>query len=132
MPFIDVDDVLRDPDIAGTTFSVIRRAETVNNYGETTTTDTVIPNCIGAIFPTGDNSLVREEGYTTKSATITVVTTFFLRGASKQAGANYQPDIVLWNGDHYLVSTVNDYSQYGAGMIEAECIATEFVPQAPA
>jgi hypothetical protein len=140
MPDIDVSDVLGDPDVAGTLFTVIRRQETVNNFGRPVLTTSTYPDPaadpplqqpFGAIYPTGDNSMVRADAYTTQSDTITVVTPFRLRGPSKSAGVTYQADIVLWEGTHYIVKTVNDYSKFGAGMIQAECTAYDYNVQAP-
>ncbi len=38
----------------------------------------------------------------------------------------YQPDIVKWKGDCFLVKSVDDYTQYGAGMVIAECVSQDF------
>lgn len=135
MPEIDVTDILVDIDIADSQFTVIRRQEVVNNFGETTLVTTTypptLPQPIGAIYPTGDNKLQRKEDFTSQSDTITVVTQFRLRGASKSGGNKFQPDIVVWNGNNYVVSNVNEFTQYGAGFIEAECTSIDFTPQAP-
>jgi len=131
MPGIDVSYVLRDQMIAGERFQVVRRQETVNSLGISTVKEITLP-ALGSITPTGDNSLVRAEGYQQQAKTIRVITNFRLRGATiGQNGANYQPDIVLWNGSRFVVRTVDDYSQYGAGMIVAECSSIELTDPAP-
>lgn len=131
MPDIDVSDLLFDPDIAGTTFDVIRRQETVGANGVASVAPTTFEDVVGSITPTGDNSLVREEGYSTQSNTIKVITTFRLRGPSKDAGHNFQPDIVVWNGTNYEVKSLNEFTPFGAGFVEADCISIDFTAQAP-
>jgi hypothetical protein len=136
MADIDVSDLLGDPDFIDT-FTVLRRQETTNNSGESTLAITTyptppdLPQPYGAVFPTGDNKLVRQQDFTTQSSTITVITQFRLRGSSKSGGSEFQPDIVVWNGGNYVVSNVNEYTQYGAGFIEAECTSIDFTPPAP-
>lgn len=132
MPFIDVSDIINDVFISGERFNVIRRSDTVGINGETTIGSA--PLCgIGQITPTGDNSMLREEAFTTDQKTIQVITTFKLRGPAKDkyTQQNYQPDIVVWNGDNYLVRTLQDYSKYGAGMVVAECSSIDYVDNAP-
>jgi galactose-6-phosphate isomerase len=137
MPDIDVSDLLFDSDIAGEAFSVIRRQEVVGGNGVATLTVTTLPLAgdpaiVGSVTPTGDNSLVRAEAYSTQSNTIKVITEFRLRGPSKDAaGQSFQPDIVLWNGNHFVVSTLNEWTSYGAGFVEAECTSFDFNTLAP-
>jgi hypothetical protein len=137
MPQIEVTEVTLDPIVAGETFLVTRRMEAINQYGERTES-TITYSAIGSVTPTGDNSLVREEAYQLQNKTIRVITTFMLRAPSKAppqptlSQSDYDPDIVTWRGDFYVVKNVSDYSQYGAGMIEAECAGIDYVDQAPA
>jgi hypothetical protein len=131
MADVDVTDVLFDPDIAGTTFSVIRRQEVISQQGRKTTNDVRTDNVIGAIFPTGDNSLTRKEDFEASADTITVVTTFRLRGPSKDGGNKFDADVVVWNSTNYVVSTLKPFTQYGPGFVEAECSSKDFVDEAP-
>jgi len=131
-PWIDVSDVLTDPMIAGESFTVTRRREIVNDFGEVGTENTSLP-ALGSIVPVGSNSLLREDALQTQSKTIRVISTFRLRGVAETVdGSKWQPDIVFWNGDHYLVKTVDDYSSYGAGLVEAECSSIDFEDKPPA
>lgn len=131
MPLLDVSEVIGDPLIAGEPFTVIRRQETVSNGGVVQIATTQLA-ALGSITPTGDNSLLREEAFQMQARTIKVITNFMLRPASKDASSSsFQPDLVLWKGDYYLVRSIEDYSQYGAGMIEAECITIDYRPNAP-
>ena len=131
MPEIDVTDVLMDTDIAGETFSVIRREEIVNLYGISTPQSKTIPNVMGSIQPVGQLSLMREEAYDAQAKTIKVFTTFRLRGVSKAAGLDYKPDLIFWNGDYYEVQMLSDWSSFGGGIIEVECMSIDYVDDAP-
>ncbi len=131
MPALDVSEVLNDPDIAGDAFTVLRRTQTVNNYGEGGVATQTLP-AFGSVQPTGDNSLVREEAYQVQANSITVYTTFPLRGPGKDAqGNSYQPDVVVWQGNHYLVKVVNDWSSFGTGFVQADCQSIDPVDLAP-
>lgn len=132
MPQIDVSDVTLDPEIAGERFSVVRRAEVVNDFGESVVVSRTYPRVPGSVTPTAPNSLAREEAYQTQQKTIQVIARFRLRGVARDgAGAKFQPDLILWRGDAYLVTTVDDYSQYGAGFVRADCASTDYEDVAP-
>jgi hypothetical protein len=131
MPQINVVDLLFDTFIAGEQFQVIRRSDNVGTNGETTIS--AAPLCgVGQITPTGDNSMLREEAFTAGQNTIQVITAFMLRGPSRDGwtGQNFQPDIVVWKGGKYIVRVLSDYSQYGAGMVVAECSSIDYVENA--
>jgi hypothetical protein len=112
-------------------FVVLRRQEIVDTFGRSQTTITRIP-ASGSITPSGDNTLARSEDYQTQGNTITIITAFKLRGPSKDAlGRNYQPDIIEWRGSRYIISTLNDWSGGGGGMVEAECSSTDIIDLPP-
>jgi hypothetical protein len=125
MPIIDVTDILFDTDIAGQVFTVIRRPEIVNDFGESTIPlPETIAGVIGSIQPADDNALMREGSYDAQAKSVVIVTTFRLRGATKgPAGKNYKPDIILFGPpeqqDMYEVNNVKDWTPFGAGFIEA-------------
>lgn len=142
MSLIDLTDLFFDPDIAGQSFCVIRRQQTINVHGEGVDTETRFYP-IGQISPTGDNSLVREAAFQAQMDTIMVLTTFRLRAVAREvsnpgnlpvppASATYQPDIVLFNGSHYVVQTLNEFTQFGGGFVEAECVSIDYVDNPPA
>lgn len=131
MPLIDVTEVLESLDIACQPFSIVRRAEVVNIHGESVLTTSVI-EAVGAVQPLGDNSMLREEMYTTNSNGITVWTTTPLFNSGRTAGGvTYQPDLILWNNTHYLVRSMDPWSDFGAGFYKAECSQIEFQDQVP-
>jgi hypothetical protein len=96
-------------------FEIMRRPESISQYGRSVTTQ-VIATAAGTIYPTGDNSLVRQSDFEMSRKTLTCVTTYRLQ----QAAPGFQPDLVLYRGNTYVVSSVEDYSQYGAGFIVAQ------------
>ncbi len=133
MSLIDVDDVIYDPFVAGQFVTVIRRNQEVNEQGEGVEIDVTIPNVVASVTPTGDNSLVREEAFSSQEQSIKVITAYRLRGQTKEksTGQSFLPDLVLWHNDYYIVKVVNDYTPYGAGFIEADCESIDY-QQAPA
>lgn len=137
MPDIDVSDLLFDSDIAGESFQVVRRQETIGSNGVSNLTQTTFPlpgddPIVGSVTPTGDNSLVRQEAFQTQSNTILVITTFRLRGPSKDSGgASFQPDIVVWSGNQYVVRSLNEWTSFGVGFVAAECASIAFIDLAP-
>lgn len=131
MSALDVSELLVDPDVAGTGFTVIRREEIINDNGRSVVTENRI-TAAGSVFPTGDNSLAREAAFQAQGKSLTVVTLFRLRGVAQGGGKQYQPDLVEWNGSRYTVREVEDFTRYGAGFIKADCTSQDFVdPPAP-
>jgi hypothetical protein len=108
-------------------FDVLRRPETVSEFGRSVTSQ-VTASAVGTIYPTGDNSLVRQADFEISRKTLTCVTPYRLQ----QAAPGFQPDLVLYRGNQYVVSAVEDYSQYGAGFVVAQLssvIAIDTPPQ---
>lgn len=131
MPLIDLSEVLASLDIACQPFTIVRRSETVNNFGESVLATENI-DAIGAVQPLGDNSMLREEMFTTNNNGITVwtVTPLFNSGRTI-GGATYQPDLILWNNTHYVVRNMDPWSDFGAGFFKAECSQIEYQDQVP-
>ena len=131
MPQIDVGDILRDTFIAGEPFIVIRRADMVDTNG-VTLPGAVSFSAVGSITPLATNSMLREEAFSLAEKTIRVMTSFMLRGPSKDPTLqNFQPDIVVWRGNSYIVRTIDDYSRFGAGIVIADCSSIDYVDAAP-
>lgn len=131
MPWTDVSDIVLDPFIAGESFDVYHRTQTVDQGGVAQIAQQLVAGVLGSVVPVGANSLARDEAYQTQSKAIRVITSTRLRGASKQDadGSVYQPDVIFWKGDFYVVKSLDDYSQYGAGLVAAECVSMSFVPE---
>lgn len=132
MPEIDLSEVLLDVAVAGEPFFVVRRPDIVGWDGVTAIGATQLGPFYGSITPVGANSMLREEAFSVAEKTIRVTTSFILRGPSKDKTLqNYQPDLVLWRGDAYIVRTIGDFSQYGRGMMTAECSSIDYVETTP-
>lgn len=131
MPEIDVSEILLDSVIASTRFSVVRRRSWTDNNGISQKMSQTV-HAIGSVTPTGDSTLDRGDDFQSQPKTLLVITRFFLRNAALDAdGVNWQPDLVLWQGNHYLVSSIEDFSQFGVGFVAATCLLFEYVPSPP-
>ncbi len=125
MPTIDVCDIILDGDFAES-FTVTRRAETVNTYGESTVTETST-TAYGVVQPDTGADTVRGADGQLQPSTITVHTPYRLIGPA----SGYQPDVVTWQGQPFIVSKINNFSQYGRGFIAAKCEAIAYQGPAP-
>lgn len=120
MPYLDIDEVLCDPTIADT-FSVIRTLQTTNSEGIVTETKTVIPNITGVVTTQNPNDLYREENFEYFTRSLSVITQYRLQGQRQQ----YEPDIVVWRGNNFVVGTFDPYPQFGNGFYEAICTSVD-------
>lgn len=127
MPNIDVNDVLVSLDIACQSFDVVRRRETLTK-GRSVLVPTTFPGVLGAVQPLGDNSLLREEQFSTSNNGIEVWTAMRLFGVAKSGGQAFQPDLILWNGNYYEVKVVDGWDGFGRGFSHAHCLGYDYVP----
>ena len=116
MPFLDVTEVLLDPDFLDTTLSVTRNAQTVGNDGVAVDTPTTT-GFFGVVTSLNGSVLQRVAEGEHIEDTITIHTPFKL--IAGQAG--YDADVVNWQGLQWTVTNVNDYSTYGRGFVAATC-----------
>ena len=123
MPFLDVTDILFDPDFADT-FDVAQQIETVDSTGMASTQENVTAGVSGVVVP-DRVYMKRQADGTYLSASITITTTFLL-SAGASGGRN--ADIVTWAGNRYVVMSIGDYSRFGAGFVTANC---EIMPLSP-
>lgn len=126
MPSLDVSDIPVCAEF-GDTFDVLRRPEQITQFGRVTLGPEVRATMVGTIYPTGDNSLVRQEDFQRGAKTLTIVTPYRLR----TGGPGYQPDFVMYRSVVYVVRSVEDYTQYGAGFVAAECSSIESIESPP-
>jgi hypothetical protein len=118
MPMLDVSVALTNPYTLDTVV-VLRRKQGVNNFGETKTEVSIIENVKAIVFPASKNDLDREPDAQINAKSIVLISRFALRGESETVdGVSYQPDVVQWRGDQFLVVTVEDYSAYGNGFVK--------------
>lgn len=121
MPFLDVTEVLLDPDFCDYTLVCTRNAQTVDADGFATNVSQDIP-FNGVV--TVDRSLEAKRMAAGQSigGAILVVTQFRLT----QGRSGLDADVVLYNGRHYRVTFVDPYTSYGAGFVQAHCELVEF------
>lgn len=124
MAYLDVSDVLLDPELADI-FTVIRRAEAVSSKGRSTLTPTTIPNVIGVICAAHGNDLDRLDDSQRMGRHISIVTQFRLIGPAP----GQQPDNIEWQGDTFVILTIEPYPQYGKGFIQAIAGSVDMIDQ---
>ncbi len=132
MPELDPSvDVLLDGFVAATRFVVVRRRSWTDVNGIAQKSEQRIP-ALGSVTPTGDNSLDREDAFQLQSKTLLVITKFFLRAAaSDEDGFQWQPDLVFWQDDYFLVSAIEDYTQFNSGFVAATCQSFDYLGDPP-
>lgn len=128
-PTLDMSDVLLSTEFLDE-FLVIRRKEDRNNFGEPLLTTSKL-RAFGVVTTPGPNDLVRTTDTQYVRDMITIVTKFRLFPASKKGAQEYQPDIVLYAGTHYLVDQLQDYTRYGAGFVQANCSSYDYMDPPP-
>lgn len=117
MPFLDVSDILDDPDFA-TAFHVVRVTETVGDNGRPVRTEALIP-AYGVITQGSGDVLERRSDFRAISGNITVHTKFEL--LVSDTTRNRDADLIQWNGRRYTVAAISDWSDYGTGFFAATC-----------
>lgn len=122
MPFIDVDDIVDDPDFCDEELVCHRQVQTIDAHNFPVNTPVDIP-FYGTV--TVDRSLEAKRmaaGQNTSGA-ILIVTSFRLTQGQVAAGTDPEldADIVTYCGRDYRVTFVDEYTRYGAGFIQAHC-----------
>jgi len=130
MPMLDVSDALTDAYTLDD-FIVHRRTETVDTFGMGKISVVKIPSR-GIVFPDSLNDLARRPEAQITAKSLTVITRYAIRGESKDSNTNsqYQPDLVEWNNDFFIVIHVEDWSKYARGFVKATCTSIDSVDQA--
>ncbi|EPQ1146740.1 head-tail adaptor [Citrobacter amalonaticus] len=127
MPFLDVSEVLLDPDFMDTSLVCHRQVQTVDEDNFATNTPQDIPFS-GVV--TVDRSLEakRMAAGQNISGAILIVTQFRL--TQGQPGTDSIPrldaDIVTYSGRDYRVTFVDPYTRYGGGFVQAHCELVDF------
>ncbi|EMQ2227341.1 head-tail adaptor [Citrobacter freundii] len=126
MPFLDVTEVLTDPDFCDTSLVCHRQVQTRDEYNFPVNTPQDIPFS-GVV--TVDRSLEAKRmaaGQNINGA-ILIVTQFRLT----QGQPGYDADTVTYQGREYRVTFVDPYTAYGAGFVQAHCELVDFDGGAP-
>lgn len=116
MALIDVSELLTDPDFTNTV-TLIRRASTVNTYGENVMTET--QSTITAVVQGANTeSLERVPEGVRLSDLIDV----YYKGPLTAESPSGYADIIVWGGKRYQVfEVVEDFMNFGAGFTKAVC-----------
>ena len=131
MPSLDMSDALLEPQFQDN-FAILRRKQSVSDKGRAVISASRIDG-FGVVTAASPNDLERLGDYQFQGSALSIVTKYKLRGVSKTEpeGQQYQPDIIEWGGSFYLVVTIQDYSRYGSGFIQAICVSTTYTDDAP-
>lgn len=121
MPFLDVSDILSDPDFADPSLMCRRNKQATDDDGFSTNTHEDI-GFSGVV--TVDRSLEarRMEAGQTIGGAILIVTRFRLT----QGTEGHDADVVTYQGRKYRVTFVDPYTAYGAGFVQAHCELVNF------
>ena len=133
MPLINVSLAITSPMLADH-FTVLRRTQTVDNFGIASTANQPFPGLSGVVYPSDENELRRLPDLQVQEKALTVITRFALRGASETSAnpaVSFQPDIVVWGGNNFVVRKIEDWSQFGNGFILAICTSIDLVDTPP-
>lgn len=126
MPLIDVSEVLLDPMLASS-FSVIRRVETVGSNGRSVAVPTTTDNVIGVVTMQSAGELIRRDDADQITRKISVVTPFRLRSAA----TGHKPDQIIYDGITYTVTEILPYHRFGAGFVEAIAVSMNATDPGP-
>jgi hypothetical protein len=139
-PLLDVSELLDDPLFVQTAMTVLRRKQVLTKGRSAPAVYQVITGVAASVQPKdtaiGGNFIERTPDMEYRGSNLNVYTKFRLRGVTKQATGDpsdgeYLPDIIVVNGDYFIVALTNDWSHYGAGFMHAEVESTEAVDYAP-
>lgn len=118
MPLLDLSVCLNDP-MTGDFVTVIRRRQEVSNLGRVEVVEQIIPNVFGVVDNAGPNDLNRLDDSQAAGFVLSFVTKFQLRGPAQiPPKSQWQPDVVQYQGNAFLVVTVEPYPQFGAGFTQ--------------
>jgi hypothetical protein len=114
MPLLDVSDVLDDPDFADDSLICMRNPQTMGEDGRAISVPVPIPFS-GVVTAMSGQELLRKPDGEYNQGTISIVTRFLLYTGNTALSA----DVVVWNGNSYTVTQIDDYSRYGSGFCQA-------------
>lgn len=125
MALLDVSDILDDPDFVDSV-TLCRSAVVTGENGRSTATR-IETTIIGVVTQGGGDDLDRTGDAQKIKGSITVHTVSELSAGSPTAA----PDEVVWQGRRYIVDSVADWSNLGAGYWAASCVLKSVTGGAP-
>ncbi len=114
MALLDFSEVILDADLCDT-IVVKRRAEAVNTSGRPVFTTQTFNDVVAVVTSAGKNDLERLPEDQRMGRNLCIVTNFKLRGPAP----GYQPDLITWYGDDFIVKQLDPYPQFGTGFVQA-------------
>lgn len=114
MPSLDVSFVLTDPMIADT-FDVKRRGSQVGEDGRVVPYERLIRNQKGVITQQDASVLMRAEDAQLVPKSIFIATRFQAMAGGTES---HLPDLIIWDGGTYEVTSCLPYRKYGRGFYE--------------
>lgn len=125
MAELDVTELLYDPDFSDT-FTVERDTETVGSNGRSTVVTETFANLIG-VLTAGQGSILKQFPELTRvEGAILIHCMFELRPETSATKA----DRILWRGNTYRVTMVNNWMNFGGGFVSAVATLIELVEAA--
>lgn len=97
--------------------TIIRRQQAVGANGRVEVFTTTIPNVRAYVLASSPSDLERNPDYSLMRDTITADVKYPLQGPMSNPPDGYQPDHVIWHGNEYVVTKVNDFSKQGRGFV---------------
>lgn len=120
MPQLDVSDAILDPDFAER-INVQRRPYTVNSSGQVVIGTVQNLHPVAVVTQGSPHPLEQKPDDQVGKSSITVhAYKFQLYDVVTGKASSYQPDLVVYNGNHYLVVKVYNWSRFGQGFTMAE------------
>lgn len=116
MPLLDVTDVLFDPDFCDTMLTYKHRDVVVDDDGYANTVITTKPFSGVVTVDQSIEAQIRMSGQAVTGNILIVTTERLTSGGTGMLG-----DIVTYQNREYLVKSVDPYTAYGAGFVQAHC-----------
>lgn len=111
--------------------SVNRRQQTQDTYGQVVMQSHIFSDIDAIVFPEGPEDLARRPEAQTMTKSLTIITEFPLQGPAEVIGTEYQPDVILWNDDNYVLVKLEDWSRYADGFVKATCESYDLIDSPP-
>lgn len=121
MARLDVSRVLSDPRFKEKNIICIRKVQEVNDKGRAENKECQT-KFSGVVTSNDGLNIDRRPDGSLVSGVINVVTRFNLVAGKEHRDS----DEICWRGKHYYVNSVEDYSHFGRGFIQAVCILKPF------
>jgi hypothetical protein len=121
MARLNVTNVLKDPRFMDKNIICIRKTQIVNEKGRAENKECKT-KFSGVVTSNDGTNINRRPDGSLVSGAINIVTRFNLVAGKDGRDS----DEICWHGKHYFVNSVDDYSHFGKGFIQAVCVLKPF------